>query len=586
MKILINHVGYISHAAKRAVLQGVTTDNPGSFSIIDSAGGLVYRGESVKAGEVADWKTGCYWTLDFSSVENEGRYIMRVDTGNGTACSDEFEIRRALLTMRLLSAACYYFKAQRSSGEWLYDDRNLPFMGDRQGRIDAHGGWYDATGDYGIHFSQLSHCSLHNPQQVPFSTYMFFKVHEFLETCGNEGYSMVKRRLLDEGSIGVDFLMRMRAPEGGFFGSINQQSALIPVVGSRVIGFEYRHSHPPQFSKAAATSDAETITDVNYEVSIRSGGGLAVAALAIAARHFYPGRDYSSTEYIAAARDAWAHLEACNEKYTNDGEWNLIDEYCALIALTELYRTTAEYGYLERCREMYGRMRGRMEDQGGGKFMMMVKPRIPFYNAADEGMPVVALLQYAEIEPSAEKRCAPVADAECLMRRLLDLNHRVVNPFDYPRLECPTPDGKIKTLFFFPHNSTAAPWWQGDNARIASLSAAASLLANAIEDEKFAVELRRFSQSPLDWILGLNPFDSCMMEGYGKNNIQYFFRNRYDFLNCPGGIVNGITGGLEDEEGIEFVTEPGGPVDDNWRWAEQWIPHVSWFMYALALKAE
>jgi hypothetical protein len=585
MKILINHAGYFSHAAKRAVLQGTASDNPGGFSLLDAKGNVLLRGEPVRAGEVANWKTGCYWTVDFSSVENEGRYVIRLDTENGHVCSDEFEIRRALLTMRLLSAAGYYFKAQRSSGEWLYDDRNLPFLGERQGRIDAHGGWYDATGDYGIHLSHLSHSSLHNPQQVPFSAYTFFKVHEFLEACGNEEYSMVKRRLLDEGSIGADFLMRMRAPAGGFFRSIDRKTALTPVAGSRGISFEYRRSSA-QFSAKAATADEETVTDANYEVSIRSGGGLAVAALAAAARHFYPGRDYSDAEYIAAARGAWAHLEACNEKYTNDGEWNLIDEYCALIALTELYRTTAEYGYLERCREMHDRIHGRMEDLGSGRFRLMVMPGIPFHHASDEGMPVVALLQYAGIEPSAEKRRAVVTDAECLMRRLLDLSRGVVNPFDYPRLECLGSNGRIKAQFFFPHNSTAAPWWQGDNARIASLSAAASLLANAAEDGKFAAELRRFSQAPLDWILGLNPFDSCMMEGFGKNNIQYFFQNRYDFLNCPGGIVNGITSGLEDEGGIEFVTEPGGLVDDNWRWAEQWIPHVSWFMYALALKAE
>ena len=48
------------------------------------------------------------------------------------------------------------------------------------------------------------------------------------------------------------------------------------------------------------------------------------------------------------------------------------------------------------------------------------------------------------------------------------------------------------------------------------------------------------------------------------------------------GIENGITSGLEDEEGIEFITAPTNTVSDNWRWAEQWIPHASWYMYALA----
>jgi hypothetical protein len=583
MKILVNHLGYSARGPKKAVFQGKPGDNPQKFCLVNEAGKEVFRGEPQKHGEVANWKTGFYWTADFSPVEAEGRYTIQAETGNGTVCSDVFEIRLSLLTMRMISAVGYYFKAQRSAGEWLYSDRDLPFFGERQGRIDAHGGWFDATGDYGIHFSHLSHSTLHNPQQIPFTAYALFKVHEFLEQSGNEEYSMVKRRMLDEASFGVDHVMRMRAPGGSFFRSINRKHAFTPVAGSRGIGFEY-HGSSSQFSPAA-TADEETIGDENYECSLRSGAGLAIASLAIAGRHYYPGRDFSTAEYIAAARDAWKHLETNNEKYTNDGEWNLIDEYCALIALTELFISTGEFGFLEKCREMYDRIKDRVEDMGDGTLRLTIKPGIPFHHAADEGMPLAALVQYAAIEPRKERKEAVIKTAEGLMRRLLHISQAVTNPFGYPRFEHKDTDGGIKAKFFFPHNTTAAPWWQGENARIASLASAALLLAQ-VTDAAFAGELRRFAQNILDWIMGLNPFDSCMIEGYGKNNIQYFFKNRYDFLNCPGGIVNGITSGLEDEESIGYVTEPGGPIDDNWRWAEQWIPHASWYLYAMALKLE
>ena len=76
-----------------------------------------------------------------------------------------------------------------------------------------------------------------------------------------------------------------------------------------------------------------------------------------------------------------------------------------------------------------------------------------------------------------------------------------------------------------------------------------------------------------------------MLEGEGRNNNDYFFEyDRRDFIQCPGGIVNGITGGLKDEHGIEFIFKPTDEVIDNWRWAEQWIPHASWYMYALCMK--
>ena len=82
----------------------------------------------------------------------------------------------------------------------------------------------------------------------------------------------------------------------------------------------------------------------------------------------------------------------------------------------------------------------------------------------------------------------------------------------------------------------------------------------------------------------MNPFDSCMMIGRGCHNPEYFFHHKYDFIGVPSGIVNGITSAIDDEEGIAFIMSPSddSSVDDNWRWAEQWIPHASWYIYALA----
>ena len=90
----------------------------------------------------------------------------------------------------------------------------------------------------------------------------------------------------------------------------------------------------------------------------------------------------------------------------------------------------------------------------------------------------------------------------------------------------------------------------------------------------------------LDWIMGQNPFDASMIEGFGRNNPEYFFFNNYDYINIPGGIVNGITSGVYDEESIDLITEPTADISDNWRWAEQWIPHVSWFMLAKCMRKE
>lgn len=79
-------------------------------------------------GTVANWQTGSYYTAIFDELEAEGRYCVVVDDVR----SDCFEIRSSLITMRMLNGVCYYFKAQRDSGEWNEADRCLPFKGPRR----------------------------------------------------------------------------------------------------------------------------------------------------------------------------------------------------------------------------------------------------------------------------------------------------------------------------------------------------------------------------------------------------------------------------------------------------------------------
>jgi hypothetical protein len=192
-------------------------------------------------------------------------------------------------------------------------------------------------------------------------------------------------------------------------------------------------------------------------------------------------------------------------------------------------------------------------------------------------------VNYYEIAASPTKE--KVRDA---VRRSLGfelaVTREVANPFGYSRQLVQSKDGTRRTSFFFPHDTETAPWWQGENARLGS-QAAASRLASRLfpEDQAFLIELNDFAQDQLNWILGLNPFDSCMLYGRGRNNPEYMFFNSYEYMNAPGGISNGITAGYTDEADIDYnlhfaVTGK----DDDWRWTEQWLPHASWFLFAVA----
>jgi peroxiredoxin len=74
-----------------------------------------------------------------------------------------------------------------------------------------------------------------------------------------------------------------------------------------------------------------------------------------------------------------------------------------------------------------------------------------------------------------------------------------------------------------------------------------------------------------------------MLQGTGHNNPAYGFFGTFEYTNAPGGIVNGITSGLENEEDIDFnLSYATTKKDYDWRWAEQWLPHDAWYLLAVA----
>jgi len=164
------------------------------------------------------------------------------------------------------------------------------------------------------------------------------------------------------------------------------------------------------------------------------------------------------------------------------------------------------------------------------------------------------------------------------MLDILDRTSSVPNPFGYPRGLVQPLDEAPREAFFFPHANETGYWWQGENAAIASLSAAASTCArlDGLAGDVRA-RLRTFADDQLAWIVGRNPFDSSMLQGRGRNNADY----SSDFPNLPGGIVNGVTSAWADEDDIAFIP-PAAPEGEAWRWAEQWIPHTGWFLLAVA----
>jgi hypothetical protein len=581
-KILTNHLGYETKGPKHAVVLGKAGDNIAACTLKDdNTDREVLTITAKSAGPVQKWRDWSFWTLDFDAFNSEGKYYLECARNAERVRSFPFQVQDSLLERNTVSDVIYYFKDERSSGDMDKADSHLQFEGKKAGTVDAHGGWWDATGDYGKHFSHLSFSTYFNPQQVPLAVYSLLKSYEQANRRGLQGFARYKRLMLDEGMFGADYLARMKVASGSFYRSVSTGSVKQVPEERRIAGEMKRFGIEKTPGKGAAEMEESANSDLEYEVSYRSGGGIAIAALAMASTYPASG-EFRNSDYLKAAEEAFEFLEKNNLKLTNDGKENIVDDYCGLAGATELYRATHNAKYKEAADRRAKNLMARQIIAGGYQnYWRADDAQRPFFHASDGGFPVVSLLYYAEIAGPGEKQQVLETVRKSLQFELA-ITSEVNNPFGYSREYVQDKSGSRRTSFFFPHNSDAAPWWQGENARLASVATAARLAEIAFpQDANFRQQLEVFASNQLNWIVGLNPFDSSMLNGVGRNNPPYMYFDSWEFTNAPGGISNGITSGFRDESDIEYLLpyrQTG--ADNDWRWGEQWLPHAAWYLLA------
>ena len=586
LKVLVNHLGYEQNAAKRAVILGHAGDVVTGFTVIDTATGKsMLSGTASPAGPVDQWKDWYFWTADFSPVKSAGTYLLVCQTSQGEVRSFPFLIQTDLLEKDTLSSVIYYFKGQRSSGLLDKADRNLKFE-DQTNTADVHGGWYDATGDYGKHLGGLGFSTYFNMQPTPVADWSLFKSCAELERRGNPSFRQYERRLLDEAMYGADFLVRMKSPDGSFYRTVDApgpaKRAEDRFIGKEGVGF------------AIKTVDTKNNFNIGtrqtipgsypYEVGYRSGAGLSIADLAMASTYPVCG-DFSNAVYLQTAEDAFAFLEKNNLAFNPDGQENIVDDYCSLMAAVELFKATKSETYHAAADRKARRLMSRLVTSGKySNYWRADDGDRPYFHAADAGLPVLSLLDYYDIA-DVNTRVQVLQTVQKSLEFEMAVTHEVANPFGYARQLVQSMDGVRRSSFFYPQNTETAPWWQGENARLGSLAAAARKAAIYFQDDPaFYRELQSYAWDQLNWILGLNPYDCCMMQGAGRNNVFYMYFESYEYNNAPGGICNGITGGRTNLDDIDFnVGFAVTGKDEDWRWSEQWLPHAAWYLYAVSL---
>lgn len=573
MKVLVNHVGYERTGPKRAVIDAPACYNLQGYQIKDDENRVCFTGKIKRSGPVDGWKGYYFWTADFSDFRQEGRCRLEVRASGKTAASGLFSVEDRLLERNVLPDLLNYFAAQHCAGRFDRLSRVLPVEGSSgAGRVDAHGGWYDASGDRGQYLTHLAHSLYLNPQQTPMVVWNFLHAADFLRGAEEDRRRLLFYNLVDEAAYGGDFLVRMKSPEGYFYTGICN------------VDF-----HDPDKRFIGAVLGNESFLKIPFrqnqiKAGFREGGGMAVAALARLST-FQTYGDYDSRIYRDAAVSAFRHLQQHGTEYLFDGKENILDDCCALLAAVELYAATGESSFYSYAEDRLRSLQRRQASDGDypGHFYADDEKKRPFYHPADAGLPAIAILRFCDVAETGEARQAALKSARAFLEFSLNVTAEVNNPFGYARQLVKAVGEPERSSFFMPHRNETGYWWQGENAALASQSSMAFLAAGYFrEDPAFCEKLVRYGVDQLNWILGLNPFDSCMMYGKGHNN-----RNYYDPLPlAAGGICNGVTGGFCDESDIAFDSEGLRERPDvAWRWTEQWIPHAAWFVLAAGLYA-
>ncbi|EJI6685610.1 glycoside hydrolase family 9 protein [Vibrio parahaemolyticus] len=565
MLLLTNHIGYERLGPKKAIIQ---TEQPHLSSytaqlICATSEQTVATFAVEEQGKVANWHQGYFYLIDFSSFTDSGDYFLQVEDSR----SSYFTVGEHILLNQTLSDVIHYFKSQRCGGVFDQQDRQVPVLNANQ-TVDVHGGWYDASGDVSKYLSHLSYANYLNPQQTPMVVWNILKGLSLLE--GSEDIAAFTRtRLIEEALFGADFLVRMQNEKGFFYMTVFDKWSK-DTAQREICAYETQLGH--KFD--------------DYQAGFRQGGGVAIAALAAASRLGVHG-EYDQQKYRNAAENGYWHLKEHNTQYLNDGEENIIDEYCALLASVELFKATKETRYLEESRLWAQRLVARqMSDEQIQHFWSANQDGSrPYFHAAEAGLPVIALCEYLAIEDDSvqTESVKRIVNRACEFE--IKISSKVTNPFGYPRQYVKGVNESKRDAFFVAHNNESGYWWQGENARLGSLATMAYLAQPHIASQEIQQQLSVFAQDALNWIVGLNPYDMCMLDGHGRNNPDYL--PQYGFFNAKGGVCNGITGGFEDEEDIAF--NPPAQKDDmlqNWRWGEQWIPHGAWYLLAIMSQAQ
>lgn len=567
-KIYINQVAFDLQAPKHAVISLPLGETASRFMIYQGKD-IIYQGKLSIQPTFTDWGDGAnFYLADFSAIKRRGEYQLVINIQKQQLKSSSFVIRpNATFDLTAKQLISYFNSSRHTQNDSSIEDD------EEQLSTQFKGGWQSGQHNLAKSLSSQNQSNYFVSQEAGMATWAMAKSYSKLSRLYNK--ANLTTALTEEVMWGADYLHRTLSIEGFFINST------------------FLNSQNSESSASTQDDDTENITANNFRdrAAFREGGGMAIAALARAyelSKSTGIQGDFSAQQYLIDAEYAFAHLQKNNLLYLDDGKENIIDDYTALIAATELFRITKKTSYLKAARYRAHNLNSELSSRG---WFVSDSEQLIFNHFDEAGFPVIALVEYLAVEYNKQIRSKTKRTIKDAIDYQLTRTLKISNPFNLARQSFTFVDDNqsvmYKTGFFMPHNNITSDFWQGENARLASLTTA-TIWGGKYNNKKlktpFGIDYKSasFAQSQIDWIMGKNPYNVCMLDGLGINNPQAINPEK---PLIKGGISNGITGTTFNNDGTG-MTWAEGPEENNWRWTEQRIQNAAWYLLAITAITE
>ncbi|MGA2202496.1 MAG: glycoside hydrolase family 9 protein [Terriglobales bacterium] len=548
VNILTNQVGYLTHGGKKFLVESNVYSIKPDFYLRDLS---VVGDHRIFHGELEEFQGdfGRYYVGDFSEHTQPGKYALDIYRdalpSDDFLSSDVFSIDDDYGELIKKGIDCFAVQRCGPSTTGYHAPCHLDdgVRLDNGQFLDLVGGWHDA-------------CDL-----LKWSDATLTGMIGLLHIAEKSQDDQLKARIFEEVKWGNLYFLKLQDPEGYYY--------------SYGIGGDAPEEGNHWTDNVRGTSDDRKAATRPGEPHLQHMFIAAQSQLAM----LYEGWDapYAKRSLDAAVR--------CFNWVRKRESRTYLDLGTGASAGLRLYQLTGDHGYLDYALTMAERFAG-LQEMGAGADTL----KGYFYgdgsrskSAMHVGIETLAIIGFCELVDALRSKMDVGRWGRTLALYCDDylLSMAALNAFGIVpcrvKLEAPQGARSYRGTTYRYFMSIRNPSTQGNsipgvgevmyggnNSNLAGTGIVLCYAGRVLGSEKY----RRLAQRMLDWILGLNPFDVCMMNGIGYKHPPLYIAPEFipRLPTIPGSVMNGIVGDEEDRPDLQ----PG-----TWHSCEIWTPHLA-----------